>query len=76
MKKKIKYSDGEIKEVKIINDFLPAPENLILKDNSVKITTSLSKESVDFFKSQASKHHIPYQKMIKTLLDKYVNRYM
>lgn len=38
MKKKIKYSDGEIKEVKIINDFLPAPENLILKDNSVKVT--------------------------------------
>ncbi|MCC8483285.1 MAG: BrnA antitoxin family protein [Rickettsia endosymbiont of Labidopullus appendiculatus] len=76
MKKKIKYSDGEIKEVKIINDFLPAPENLILKDNSVKVTISLSKESVDFFKSQASKHHIPYQKMIKTLLDKYVNRYM
>ncbi|MCC8372228.1 MAG: BrnA antitoxin family protein [Rickettsia endosymbiont of Pseudomimeciton antennatum] len=76
MKKKIKYSDGEIKEVKIISDFLPAPENLILKDNTVKITISLSKESVDFFKSQASKHHIPYQKMIKTLLDKYVNRYM
>ncbi len=76
MKKKIKYSDGEIKEVKIIADFLPAPENLILKDDSVKITISLSKESVDFFKFQASKHHIPYQKMIKTLLDKYVNRYM
>ncbi|MEN9917837.1 MAG: hypothetical protein RL662_273 [Bacteroidota bacterium] len=37
MKKKIKYSKGEIGKVEIINDFLPAPKDLILKgymDNS------------------------------------------
>ncbi len=75
MKKKIKYSKGEIGEVEIVNDFLPSPKNLVLKNDSVKITISLSKDSVNFFKSQASKHHIPYQKMIKTLLDKYANHY-
>lgn len=73
MSKKIKYSDGDIGEVEIINDFLPSPEQLVLKNDSVKITLSLSKNSVDFFKSQAIKYHVPYQKMIKILLDKYAN---
>lgn len=75
MTKKIKYSKGEIGKVNLVEDFLPAPEDLVLKHESVKVTISLSKDSVDFFKSQASKHHIPYQKMIKNLLDKYANHH-
>ncbi len=75
MNKKIKYSKGEIGKVEIVNDFLPTPKNLVFKNDSVKVTISLSKDSVDFFKLQASKYHTPYQKMIKILLDKYVNHY-
>ena len=75
MKNKIKYTNGEIEKVEIINDFLPAPQDLVLKNDSMKITISLSKDSIDFFKSQASILHIPYQKIIKTLLDKYTNHY-
>lgn len=75
MKKKIKYTKGEIGEVELVHDFLPAPKDLVLKQDSVKITISLSKDSVDFFKSQASKRHTSYQKMIKTLLDKYASHY-
>lgn len=48
MSKKIKYTDGEIGTVKIVQDFLPSPKELLLKDDSVKITISLSKESIDF----------------------------
>lgn len=75
MNKKIKYTKGEMGEVEIIDDFLPSPQNLVLKDDSVKITISLSKDSISFFKDQASKAHIPYQKMIRTLLDKYADHY-
>ena len=75
MKKKIKYSEGEIGKVEIIKDFLPLPKDLVLKNDSVKITISLSKDSVEFFKAQASANHIPYQKMIKNLLDKYADHY-
>ena len=63
MNKKIKYTKGEIGEAKIIDDFLPSPQNLVLKDNSVKVTISLSKDSIAFFKAQASITHVPYQKM-------------
>ena len=68
MKKKIKYSDGPIGNVRVIKDFLPSPEELALKDETVKVTISLSKTSVDFFKKEAKNHHTQYQKMIRRLL--------
>jgi predicted DNA binding CopG/RHH family protein len=38
----------------------------------VKVTLALSKSSVEFFKSEAAKHHTQYQRMIRRLLDSYV----
>ena len=71
MKEKIKYTDEPIGKVKIIYDFLPTPEELALKDETVKVTIALSKASVDFFKKEAKKYNTPYQKMIRRLLDEY-----
>jgi len=71
MNTKIKYTGEPIGKIKITPDFLPAPEELAFKEDSVKVTISLSKESVDFFKAQAKKHHTQYQKMIRRLLDVY-----
>ena len=71
MKKKTKYTDEPMGNVKIVPDFLPSPEELALKDETVKVTISLSKVSVDFFKKEAKKHNTQYQKMIRRLLDEY-----
>jgi predicted DNA binding CopG/RHH family protein len=71
MKKTVKYTDEPIGDMKIIADFLPPPKDLIFKDDTVKITISLTKESVEFFKKEAEKHHTQYQKMIRNLLDVY-----
>ncbi len=71
MKKKIKYSDEPMRNVRVIKNFLPSPEELVLKDETVKVTISLSKTSVDFFKKEAKNHHTQYQKMIRRLLDEY-----
>ncbi|VAW75188.1 conserved hypothetical protein [hydrothermal vent metagenome] len=76
MSAKTKYTDEPIGKVKVIPDFLPAPEELAFKDDTVKVTISLSKESVDFFKAQAKKHHTQYQKMIRRLLDVYTLAHM
>ncbi len=72
MSTRIKYTDGPIGDVKVVRDFLPPPEELAFKDEQVKVTISLSKSSVDFFKREAKKHRTPYQKMIRRLLDLYV----
>ncbi|MBU1106845.1 MAG: BrnA antitoxin family protein [Candidatus Riflebacteria bacterium] len=71
MKKKIKYTDEPMEKVKIIPDFLPSPEELALKEETVKITISLSKASIEFFKNEAKKYNTQYQKMIRRLLDEY-----
>jgi predicted DNA binding CopG/RHH family protein len=71
MKKKIKYMDEPMDKVKIIPDFLPSPEELALKEETVKITISLSKASIEFFKNEAKKYNTQYQKMIRRLLDEY-----
>lgn len=58
-----------------IDDFLPPPEELVIPEETVKVTISLSKSSVDFFKHQARQHHTKYQKMIRQLVDRYATRY-
>ena len=75
MKKKIKYTDEKMGKVRVVADFLPSPEELALKDQTVKVTISLSKASVDFFKSEATRHHTQYQKMIRRLLDEYASQH-
>ena len=75
MKKKIKYTNENISKVEVVRDFLPPPEELILKDNTIKITLNLSKSSVEFFKDLARKNNIQYQKVIRKLLDQYASRF-
>lgn len=58
-------------KVKVIKDFLPSPEELALKEETVKVTIALSRVSVDFFKNEAKKYNTQYQKMIRRLLDEY-----
>ena len=71
MKEKIKYTDEPIGKVRVISDFLPSPQELALKDETVKVTIALSKTSVEFFKKEAKKYNTQYQKMIRRLLDEY-----
>lgn len=75
MKKRVKYTDEPLGDLKVVEDFLPPPEALAFREESVKVTLSLSKKSVEFFKQEAHKHHTPYQKMIRRLLDHYAVRH-
>jgi predicted DNA binding CopG/RHH family protein len=75
MTARIKYTDEPIGNPKVIADFLPAPEDLALRDEGVKVTLALSKRSVDFFKNEARKHNTQYQRMIRRLLDAYAEHH-
>jgi len=72
MKTKVKYTDEPMGDVRVVKDFLPSPEELALKDETVKITISLTRRSIEFFKREAELHNTQYQRMIRTLLDEYV----
>jgi hypothetical protein len=72
MSARIKYINEPIGEPRVIKDFLPSPAELAFRDEDVKITITLSKKSVEFFKSEAAKADTQYQRMIRRLLDAYV----
>ena len=72
MRKKITYTNEPLGEIELVPDFLPPPAELAFREEGVKVTLALSRKSVDFFKFEASKHQTQYQRMIRRLLDAYV----
>jgi hypothetical protein len=75
MSAKIKYANEPLGRMKIVHDFLPPPEDLVFRDEGVKVTIALSKRSVQFFKDEARKHNTQYQRMIRRLLDAYADHH-
>ena len=74
-KRAVRYTKGEIGKIgPVLTDFLPPPEELVLRESNVKVTLSLSSRSVDFFKRAAKKQRVPYQRMIRALVDAYAER--
>jgi hypothetical protein len=73
MSTKTKYINEPLGEVRVIPDFLPSPSELAFREEGVKVTLALNKKSVEFFKAEASRHHTQYQRMIRRLLDAYVD---
>jgi hypothetical protein len=71
MSGKTKYTDEPLGKLRVVPDFLPSPEELVRREDTVKVTISLSKSSIAFFKREAEKHNTQYQKMIRRLLDAY-----
>lgn len=75
MKNTRRYTAEVIGPVEIVDDFLPSPDQLVLKDAGVKITLFVSQKAIDFFKAHAARSKVPYQRMIRSLLDSYASRY-
>jgi hypothetical protein len=69
-----KYTAGDIGRVRVVEDFLPPPDALVAREDNVKVTLSLSRRSVDFFKRAAKSQRVPYQRMIRALVDAYTEK--
>ena len=71
---RIRHQRGEIGRVRVVEDFLPPPDALVAREDNVKVTLSLSRRSVDYFKRAAKSRHVPYQRMIRALVDAYAEK--
>ncbi len=67
--------DKPIGKLTRVKDFLPPPSQLVPREETVKVTLALSKESVEFFKEKAKKNKVSYQRMIRSLVDQYVGQH-
>lgn len=75
--KKTKHiNDKPIGRMTIMADFLPPPSQLVPREDNVRVTLSLSRSSVEFFKHEAEENHVPYQRMIRALLEQYTKQQM
>lgn len=75
MKRVPEYTNEPLGRLEVVDDFLPPPDQLVLKEDGVKVTISLSRKSVEFFKAHAAQSKVPYQRMIRSLLDAYADRH-
>ena len=75
MRKRINDRNLPIGKLTRVKDFLPPPSALVLNEGTVKITIALKRSSVEFFRKEADKHHTKYQRMIRELVDQYVQQY-
>lgn len=75
MKEKTRYTDEPMQVGRVLRDFLPPPGELVFKEDSVKVTISLSASSIRFFKAEAARVGVQYQRMIRRVLDAYVEAF-
>lgn len=67
--------EGTFGKMKLVEDFLPRPEELVFKKSTVKVTIMLQKDSIDFFKEEAARLNTSYQSMIRNLLQEYSQKF-
>jgi predicted DNA binding CopG/RHH family protein len=70
-----KYTEEPMGDLRVVKDLLPPPDKLVLKEDNVKVTISLKKSSINFFKEQAKSQKTSYQKMIREVIDRYASHY-
>ncbi len=75
MRKKIKYTDERLGKLEIIEDFLPAPHDLVFREEDVEVKLRLRKSSMDFYKRLAKAHKSRHDRVIRRLLDQYASTY-
>ncbi len=75
-KSKVKQeTDRPIGDLRVIADFLPSPEKLLPKEDTIKVTVALDQDTVTFFKTTAQKMGLKYQRMIREVLKGYAKKY-
>ncbi len=68
----INYTDEPVLLGERVPDFLPSPEILAQAQVVERVTIGLSSEVLQFFRNEAKKHKVSYQRMIRDLLSNYV----
>ncbi len=75
MSKRTHETDFPIGRLTRIKDILPPPEQLVVPEETIKVTLLLSKSSIQFFKQQAAQHRTKYQRMLRELVDRYTEQF-
>lgn len=65
-----------LQDAVLTEDFLPSPDQLVLKTEKEKITIAIDKRSLDLFKKYADEHNAKYQTMINGVVSSYADKFL
>lgn len=60
----------------MVKDFLPSPAEIALRAKTTRVTINLNQASLKVFKKEASRLGVPYQKLLRTIVDLYAQHYL
>jgi hypothetical protein len=67
--------EGTFGRMKQIKDFLPRPEDLVFQgEPTIEVRLTLDQASVDLLKAEAKRLRVPYQQMMRNLLQSYARQ--
>lgn len=70
----INYTDEPILIGEQVPNFLPKPEDIVLKKPEKHVTLQMDTKSINFFKRKAQRMNTTYTHIIRTILETYVSR--
>ena len=73
-KERVKYTDEPIQLGEEVENFLPTPDKLVLRPKPVRVTLTLDADTVAYFETEAERLEVPYQRMIRNLLNEYKSK--
>jgi hypothetical protein len=76
MSEQIDYTDEPLQIGERVKDFLPPPSQLVKREETIKVTIELTRESVDFFNQLAKQEKVPYQRILRGLIDTYAKQHL
>src|SRR5690242_20698194 len=72
MRKYDRFEDAPRGGLTVIDDFLPPPSQLMRKEDTIEVTSEFTRSSIEFLKQEAKKANVPYEHILRALVDKYV----
>ena len=73
-KERVKYTNEPMQLGEEVENFLPSPEKLVLRPKPIRVTLTLDADTVAYFKAEAERLEVSYQRMIRNLLNEYKAR--
>jgi hypothetical protein len=73
MKRRTTYSDEPMQIGRVVN-VLPTPAELASMARTERATLTLTKSTLDFFRTQAKKERVSYNVLIRNALDAYIKQ--
>lgn len=82
MSNKVTYTNApadvarSLSDASPMEDFLPSPDELVLKSEKERITIAIDRHSLELFRSYAKEHNAKYQTIINGVLGSYADKFL